>query len=59
MILSLFLIATLVAGGMAQGLNLSPLCGLGTSNPGKIVGGTEAERGNWGWQVSDQCLIVE
>jgi len=52
MILSLFLIATLVAGGMAQGLGLSTLCGLGTSNPGKIVGGTEAQRGNWGWQIA-------
>lgn len=52
MILALFLIATMVAGGMAQGLNLSPLCGLGTANPGKIVGGTEAARGNWGWQIA-------
>jgi len=46
------LIATLVAGGMAQGLGLSSMCGLGTSNPGKIVGGTEAAKGNWGWQIA-------
>jgi len=30
----------------------SPYCGLGTSQPYKIVGGSAAEKGNWGWQVA-------
>jgi len=26
-------------------------CGLGTSDVSRIVGGTKAKKGNWGWQV--------
>ena len=48
---------------MAQNLGLSSYCGLGTnypnnklSEPNKIVGGTQAQKGNWGWQVRTQLL---
>jgi hypothetical protein len=33
-------------------LNLNTDCGRGTSNPSKIVGGTVAPKGYWGWQVT-------
>jgi len=52
MIIALCLIATLVAGGMSQGLGVDLNCGFGTTNPGKIVGGVEAARGNFGWQIA-------
>jgi len=47
-----FLIAVLVCLFASVFAQNHQSCGLGTNNPGKIVGGTPAANGNWGWQVA-------
>ncbi len=42
-----------------QILNLGTDCGLGTSSISKIVGGSPAKKGDWGWQVIIKFLILK
>lgn len=50
----LFVLALLVVGTYAGTLNLghSDKCGKGTTSVSKIVGGSVAKSGDWGWQVA-------
>ncbi len=42
----------LIVGASAQTINLNTDCGRGTNSLSKIVGGTVANKGDWGWQVA-------
>lgn len=49
--LLLISLALLAVGTTAQVFDLGTDCGLGTSSVDKIVGGTVAQKGDWGWQI--------
>ena len=41
-----------IASAYAGVLNLNTDCGRGTTSVSKIVGGTQARKGDWGWQIA-------
>lgn len=48
--------ALLIAASHAGVLNLNNDCGRGTDSADKIVGGVQAQKGDWGWQVALNVL---